>query len=92
NVVVPNTFTWTVEFNGIAMVAGDLAGLVYYNPPTVGSSFNDWWKKTPEGWRPFESTDSNIRNNFFARVTAVPEPSVLALALLAGAMLVVRRK
>ncbi|MCL5096595.1 MAG: SUMF1/EgtB/PvdO family nonheme iron enzyme, partial [Candidatus Omnitrophica bacterium] len=41
---VPDTFTWTVRFNGIEGMEN--AGLPFYNPPTVGSSPGTYWEKT----------------------------------------------
>ena len=40
---VPDTITWTVQFSGVANTEGDRAGLVYNNPVTTGSSFDDFW-------------------------------------------------
>ena len=71
---------WTVKFSGID--AGEHAGLLYYNPPTVGSSFDDYWLNNGSGFQLVDS--SGIVDNFAARVTAVPEPSTIAL-ILAGA-------
>ena len=45
---VPETITWTVQFFGVGNTAGDQAGLVYNNPPSVGSSFDDFWINTGE--------------------------------------------
>ncbi|MDB6036978.1 MAG: sorting protein [Verrucomicrobiales bacterium] len=77
---------WTVKFGGIegtpGAVGGEHAGLLYYNPPTVGSSFDDYWLNNGSGFQLVDS--SGIVDNFAARVTAVPEPSTIAL-ILAGA-------
>ncbi|MCS5571941.1 MAG: hypothetical protein NZ789_03305, partial [Pseudomonadales bacterium] len=43
---VPDTITWTVQFFGVGNTAGDRAGLVLHDPPSVGSSFDDFWINT----------------------------------------------
>lgn len=77
----PNTLTWAVTFQGID--SGEVAGLRLYDPPTVGTSFADFWERSNGTWNTFLIPDS-IPGNFAARVTAVPEPTTLAFALLAG--------
>src|ERR1041385_1389880 len=75
-VPIPNTvnltgdFTWSVVFQGID--SGEIAGLRIYNPPTVGSSFSDFWQMNNGTWNAYTLTDG-IPANFAARVTAVPE-------------------
>jgi hypothetical protein len=77
-VLVPDTFTWTVQISNI----GVAVGLPAFDPPTIGSSPTNWqgdgtvWGQVPGS--PYE-----------ARVDAVsvPEPST-ALLLLAGSGLV----
>jgi len=78
-VQVANTFTWTVTFGGID--PGEVAGLRLYDPPTVGSSFSDFWQKNNGTWNTYVL---DVPANFAARVTAVPEPTTLAYVLLAG--------
>lgn len=82
SVTVPDTFSWTVAFNGID--AGEVAGLRVYDPPTVGSSFADFWQKNNGTWNTYLFTDPAGPANFAARVTAVPEPTTMGLGLLAG--------
>jgi hypothetical protein len=52
NVVLPQyTVTFTVEFSGIA--EDEAAGLLFYDPPTVGYSFNEIWLRGARGnWVP----------------------------------------
>jgi len=84
-VTLPNTFTWTVQFSNLA--AGQNAGLLLYGPPSTGSSFNDFWQKDGTGsWGLRQINGGATLANFAARVTAVPEPGVLALGGL-GALL-----
>jgi hypothetical protein len=72
-VLVPNTFTWTVQISNTSPVA---AGLPTFAPPTVGSADGDWfgdgstWTQLPGD--PFE-----------ARVlaTSTPEPGSTCLLL-----------
>ena len=70
-------FTWTVTLQGID--GGEQAGLMLYNPPTTGSSFDDFWQKDGANWNTFLVDGGGTPANFAARITAVPEPSTLAL-------------
>ena len=80
-VTVPNSFTWTVTFSNLA--GGDDAGLLIYNPPSTGSSLNDFWQKDGGGaWSLMQVNGGLTPANFAARVTAVPEPGVFALGVL----------
>ena len=72
NVVVPDEFTWTVQFLGISQdSANDRAGLLIYENPTVGQSFDDFWEllPAPDGWSPLD--DPTLKDNFGARIIAV---------------------
>jgi hypothetical protein len=81
SVIVPNSFTWTVTFSNLAV--GNDAGLLIYNPPTIGSSLNDFWQKDGAGaWSLMQVNTGLTPANFAARVTAVPEPGVFTLAML----------
>jgi hypothetical protein len=89
DVTVPDTFTWSVQFSGLAGGAGDRAGLLLYNPPTVGKSFNDFWLFIDGEWSINQIEGGSKVANFGARVVAiVPEPSVLALGGLGTLLLV----
>ena len=81
-VKVPDTFTWTVTFNGLT--ADQTAGLQLYDPPLVGSSFLDFWQNSGGTWNTYLFDNGATPGNFAARVTAVPEPATMAFALLAG--------
>jgi len=74
NVVVPDTFTWTIQFIGIAQSNTDVAGLLFYNVPTVGQSYDDFWELTSSGWGAAVRSDVP-KNNFGARITAVAAPT-----------------
>jgi len=78
----PNTFTWTVTMTGID--PGEAAGLILRDPPTVGSSFADFWQNNGGTWNTYLLDNGNTPANFAARVSAVPEPTTFASILLAG--------
>jgi hypothetical protein len=83
NVTLPDTITWT--FSNAGLGTGEAAGLLLYNAPTIGSSSAAYWEKSSVGVWDTKLLDSgNIVANFSARITAVPEPSVMALGALAG--------
>jgi hypothetical protein len=80
--VVPGDLTWTIEVTGLGV--GETAGLNLYNPPTVGSSFSDFWVKSGGAWS-LNTLDSGATPaNFGAQVTAVPEASSVAYAMVGG--------
>jgi hypothetical protein len=88
--VVPSSFTWTVQFSGVDPTINPLsperAGTDIYTPPTVGSSYDDYWEKDPvNGWMT-KTNQYFPQMNFNARVEAVPEPNAIALAA-GGALL-----
>jgi hypothetical protein len=79
DVVVPNSFTWTVQFLGISQTStNDRAGLLFYGAadgaPAIGQSFNDFWERLPSGWAPLFREDVP-KNNFGARILAVASAS-----------------
>jgi len=79
SVIVPDTFTWTVEF--LLPLPLYNAGLNVANPPTIGSSNPDSaWQWSLSGWVPIVS---ELPLNFEARINAeaapVPEPSTMLL-------------
>lgn len=84
--VLPAGFTYTVSFAGVG--GANSAGL--YVPdlaPTVGSSFNDFWQNSGTGWE-LRTMQNGDLANFQVSITAVPEPSVIALASLGLAGLI----
>jgi hypothetical protein len=80
-VLVPDTFTWTVQISNTDPVA---VGLPNFGPPTVGSSVTNWFGDGTV-WTPLSGDGFEAR---VEAVSAVPEPST-ALLLIAGSGLVV---
>lgn len=76
-----NTLTLCVrfDFNG----NGGSAGVDLYNPPTVGSSYLDYWVNTGGGW---QLSTNNVFGtvNFGMRIEAVPEPTAFSLFAIGG--------
>lgn len=61
-----DSFTFTIEFGGLA--ATEQAGLLYYNPPTVGTSGAFFWQKSGSLWEAVATGDTG--NNFVAQFVA----------------------
>jgi hypothetical protein len=74
NVLLPLTsVTFTVEFRGIAET--EQAGMPFFDPPSEGYSFNEFWARTATGgWASinYSNTDSTKRANLGLRLIAVP--------------------
>lgn len=85
SVLVPDTITWTVLFGGISANAfANAGGLLFFDPPTVGSSDPGFfWAKTGSGFTQISviNPPPGFANNFYAQLTAnpVPEPSTMLL-------------
>jgi hypothetical protein len=45
---MPDSFTWTVEFKGVTQ--GEVVGLLFYNPPSIGMAYDDYWEKESNLW------------------------------------------
>lgn len=92
NFTAPDNLTFTVQFFNISQTPRDRAGLVFYGPPTVGNSFDDFWSRNGDGiFLPYNTP--GIKDNFAARVIAVPEPGVIAMAAAGlGLMALARRR
>jgi hypothetical protein len=61
-----DTFTWSVQFAGLG--ESEQAGLLNYDPPTVGGSGDFFWQKRDDIWQAVASDDTG--NNFAARLIA----------------------
>lgn len=72
NVLLPqHTVTFTVVFKGIA--SDEIAGLLFYGPPTEGYSFNEFWMKSSSGrWFTilYSNSDPNMRASVGLRLIA----------------------
>ena len=84
NFVVPNTFTWTVQFSNLGT---NLAGLLVYGPPTVGFTFDDFWVNTAGTWSTFRINGGSVPSDFAARfgatVQTVP-PTIASFSVASG--------
>jgi hypothetical protein len=77
---LPGSFTWSVQFQNLG---GGSAGVDLYDPPTIGGNYNEYWDNDGvNGWQYRGTNSPNI--NFAARISAVPEPTVIGLGLLGG--------
>ena len=83
--LLPDDFTWSVQFRTLGVSAS--AGVDLYNPPITGSSFNDFWFNTGTTWELRTNSLTSDPMNFAARITTVPEPTTLWLAILGGVAL-----
>ena len=91
NIVLPDRFTWSIQFSGVS--GAEAAGASIYNPPATGNNFDDYWFNNAGTWQLRGSNGVPI--NFGAQISAVPEPSTYALAILGGICgfaLVVRKR
>ncbi|MFA6132977.1 MAG: PEP-CTERM sorting domain-containing protein [Phycisphaerae bacterium] len=82
NVTFPDTFVWVVGADS------DIAGLATFNPPTVGSSENNYWNwdrsfDYPDSWWRL-SLGQDMQANFGATIYAVPEPASMAMLAVGG--------
>lgn len=92
-VVAPgDRITFTVSFGGVS--GDDTAVLNIYNPPDIGVNPSDFWEHDGTSWVLSQINGGATPANFGAQVFAVPEPSTVALGLMAfGALgLAFRRK
>ena len=80
NLVLPNRFTWSVQFSGIG--PGEVAGVSIYDPPAAGNNLDDYWLRNGGVWELRGTNGQPI--SFGAQITTVPEPSTYVLALLGG--------
>jgi hypothetical protein len=73
--VVPERFTFTVQFSGMTGLSTDRAGLVLRHPPHIGKSYDDIWVRFANGWAPYQWSGDPIAN-FACQVTAAVDTSV----------------
>lgn len=90
HVVVPDRFVWTIQLHNRQGPENEL-GPSYFSPPTIGFSEDFFWRlETGTQWTPYSWGGEPVAN-FGARLTAVPEPSILA-AMSMGALAILRRR
>lgn len=89
NVVVPDRFVWTIQGFNRQGSHGEL-GMAYFNPPTVGWSDDFLWQLGGNEWTAY-SWGGDPYANFAARLTAVPEPSLMG-AMAVGLVWLRRRR
>jgi hypothetical protein len=68
NVTVPDDLTWAVKFSGLT--GTNKVGILFQNPPSVGSSYNDAWLEANNAWETVQFTGTVA--NFAARLTSDP--------------------
>ncbi len=91
NVVVPKDFTWTLVFEGVP--AGEAAGLGLFGPATVGGNYHDAWVNNGSAWVLDVATGTGTPAlEFGATLTAVPEPSTIALGVIGACAFLARRR
>jgi hypothetical protein len=103
-IAVPQQFTWTISFSGLAQVPGNQAGLLLADKPTVGSTLFTgdfgalpyFWAKDANPNFPGEPwclnanlADPTQTYYFYAKIYAVPEPAAWVLGILGAAVLFV---
>jgi len=92
--LIPDRLTYTVKFSGL--LPGNTAGLIAPGGnPVIGLSASDFWEKTGPGANDWALKAINgPSGNFIATVTAVPEPSTVAMMAAGVGMILValRRK
>lgn len=86
-VVVPDSFTLEINLGG--SFDDDVFALTLYDPPAVGSNWDDYWRNDPvNGWELLEiknpTNEQTIPANFAARFYVVPEPTSIAFGIIFG--------
>ena len=77
SVLLPSDrFTWSVQFSGLA--ATESAGLLFYDPPTVGSSDDYFWENENGAWLAVASDGTG--NNFAAQVIATNAATTIQIS------------
>jgi len=83
NIQVGDTFTFSLEVPTLSGVKGSQFLLhTSTKPADVGKSFNDFWVKADTVWSLQRLENGAQRADFAVRVSAIPEPSSVALGAL----------
>jgi hypothetical protein len=92
--VLPTNVIFTISEANVAS-ALDL-GLTFFEPPTAGSSNNDFYIVSTNGTTYFQASQGNHQDNLFfsldASAVSVPEPGTMLLTLLALPVIAGARK
>lgn len=88
SITVPDDLIWTVQFSGLVGGTGDEAGLIFRTPPSVGSSFNDFWLKTSTSWNLFRFPNGDPVANFAARFDSGVDAPTVSIRRDAGTVVV----
>lgn len=81
-VKLPSSLTWSLATSGLG--GGESFNVQLYNPPSVGSSADNFWQKNAfGGWTltVLNNASGTAPANFSARITAVPEPTTMAMVV-----------
>jgi hypothetical protein len=92
-VTLPEILGVGVVFGGLG--SGEVSGPLLYDPPVVGTSFDDYWVLgSPSPGDPWTlmSLPGNVPANFGLRITAIPEPGSGELLLVAIAAIASLRR
>ena len=94
---VADSFVWSVTFESTLPPAGldEDFGVLLNDLPSVGSSDDIFFQRLANGdWEAFNFTVDGGTDlaNFQATITAVPEPGMAGLALIAGVAALARRR
>jgi hypothetical protein len=84
---LPDSFTWSVQF--FLGSGTPTAGVDLFSPPTVGNNYPDYWENDGSAWT---LRSGPVPIDFGARITAVPEPRLAPVALLAVAGFLIYRR
>ncbi len=77
SLTLPDTFTWSVVFSGVTTTAG----LLIYDPPSVGASLGDFWQKNPDDtWSTHLVSSGSVDANFAARIAKASGLTVTAVS------------
>jgi hypothetical protein len=72
--------TWTVEFSGVSgnqLNPNNRAALILAGGDDVGSSLDDFWRKTDSGWKLYQTGSNKQDDDFTAKVLAYDKGSVV---------------
>lgn len=85
NAQLRDVVTFTIEVRGLA--ANESVGLLLYNPPTVGRSYNEFWRRNANGkWEAviYNISEPGIKAKAAVRLTAVETLRLGALTVSPG--------